>query len=151
MGDQINMLRLRRADSCGHCGNVVPDIQISSPGASLDREYERRSNARRSRVRARHPIIGGLLLALTDEPPSTRAFATGAEGERMVAAKLEKLCGEDLRFLHNRRRGPAARSGDIDHIAIAASGVYVIDAKHYKDAKVRVRQTAAASRPSVNS
>lgn len=113
------------------------EIQLSAPGASLEREYAKRVAARDQRVRERHPRIGGLLLALTDEPASTRVFAQGAEGERRLAAKLEKGC-DDVLFLHNRRLGPGARSGDIDHLAIAPSGVWVIDAKHYPGAKVDV-------------
>lgn len=59
------------------------------PGASLRREREKRVTAREGRVRAKHPRIGGLILAVTDEPASTRAFATGAVGEEKIAASLE--------------------------------------------------------------
>lgn len=44
-------------------------------------------------------------------------------------------------FLHNRRLGRGRRAGDIDHIAIAPTGVWVIDAKHYANTKVRVRRS----------
>ena len=115
----------------------LPDIQLSDPGASLEREYAKRVAARDQRVRERHPRLGGFLLAVTSEPASTRVFSQGAEGERRVAARLEKGCDEVL-FLHNRRLGPTARSGDIDHLAVAPSGVWVIDAKHYPGAKVDV-------------
>lgn len=49
-------------------------------------------------------------------------------------------------FLHNRRPGIGQRYGDIDHIAIAPSGIYVIDAKNYRNAKVRVAQPGIFSR-----
>ncbi|HSU74990.1 MAG TPA: NERD domain-containing protein, partial [Terrabacter sp.] len=49
-------------------------------GGSARREYERRRDARDQRVRERFPRIGGFLLAVTDEPQSTRAWDTGAEG-----------------------------------------------------------------------
>ncbi|MEZ5193697.1 MAG: nuclease-related domain-containing protein [Nocardioides sp.] len=88
-------------------------------------------------MRERHPRLGGFLLAVTSEPASTRVFAQGAEGERRVAAKLEQGC-TDVLFLHNRRLGPTSRSGDLDHLAVAPSGVWVIDAKHYPGAKVGV-------------
>ena len=65
-------------------------------------------------------------------------FAKGAEGERLVARMLEEKC-PDVLFLHNRQRGSRARDGDIDHIAVAPSGVHVIDAKHYEGAKVDVK------------
>jgi Nuclease-related domain len=122
-------------------------VEPGIPGASLEREYERRRQRRDARVRERFPHLGGVLLAISDEPESTKAFARGAEGERRLAAKMEKLSQGHALFLHNRRRGPGARSGDIDHIAVAPSGVFVIDAKHYADAKVRVRRTGGLFRP----
>ncbi|HQR28190.1 MAG TPA: nuclease-related domain-containing protein [Nocardioides sp.] len=122
-------------------------IETSEPGASLEREYERRVEAREKRVRERHPRIGGFLLAVTSEPATTAAFARGAQGERRVAARLEKSCGDQVLFLHNRRRGPGKRSGDIDHIAVAPSGVWVIDAKHYEGARVDVEVSGGLLRP----
>jgi hypothetical protein len=117
------------------------------PGASLLREYERRSAAREKRVREKHPRIGGFLLAVTSEPQSTTAFKTGAEGERRVAARLEKDAGEAALFLHNRRLGAGRRDGDVDHIAVAPGGVYVIDAKRYNDKKVEVRRSGGLFSP----
>ncbi len=43
-------------------------------------------------------------------------------------------------FLHNRRFGPGRRDGDLDHLAICASGVVVIDAKNHARARVEVRR-----------
>jgi hypothetical protein len=50
-------------------------------------------------------------------------------------------------LLHNRKQGLSAQSGDIDHIAIVRSGVYVIDARQYKGAKVTVRRTGGVLAP----
>ncbi|WP_157979746.1 nuclease-related domain-containing protein [Kribbella monticola] len=122
-------------------------MDIGRPGASLDREYQRRKQSRENRVRARFPRLGGVYLTLTGQPATTRALATGAEGERQVASRLEKACGDEVLFLHNRRLGKRRHDGDIDHLAIAASGIYVIDAKHYKDATVRVRRTGGLLSP----
>jgi len=124
-------------------------VEVGIPGASLKKEYQRRSDARTARIRGKHPKIGGLILALSDDPASTTAFAKGAIGEESVARRLEKYCGEAVLFLHNRRLGAARRDGDIDHIAIAASGVYIIDAKRYKDAAIEVRRTGGLFSPRV--
>jgi hypothetical protein len=43
---------------------------VGSPGSSLQAEYEQRSAAREARTRARHPRIGGFLLAVTNHPAS---------------------------------------------------------------------------------
>lgn len=118
----------------------VPDAGI--PGASLDAEYMRRKQLREDRIRrTKHPKIGGLVLALSSEPASTTAFAAGAAGERATATQLEKSCAESVLFLHNRRLNASSRRGDIDHIAITPSGIWVIDSKRYKDKKIEVRRT----------
>ena len=50
-------------------------------------------------------------------------------------------------FLHNRKLGPGRRDGDMDDVAIAPSGIYVIDAKRYQNAAVRVRRTGGLLSP----
>lgn len=122
-------------------------VDVGDPGSSLQAEFERRAAARESRVRARHPRIGGFLLAVFNEPATTTAFSTGAVGERRVAARLAELSGPGVLFLHNRLLGPGRRDGDVDHIALTAGGVYVIDAKRYKNAKVRVRRSGGLFSP----
>ncbi len=92
-------------------------------------------------MRAAHPRIGGLILALSEEPASTRAFKVGAEGERKAAQRIQDRCGPEVLFLLNRSLGRGRRDGDIDVIAIGPAGVHVADVKHYKDQKVEVRRS----------
>lgn len=115
--------------------------QRDAAGASAQRQYEKRSRRREEQIRARHPKLGGVILALTNEPASTRVWAQGAEGERAVGAKLDELIGEHVEVLHDRAMrlldGRSSKA-NIDHIAIAASGVWVIDAKtHHGELDVR--------------
>jgi hypothetical protein len=117
-------------------GPVAAAQDRGAAGASLAREHRRRRANREARTRAAHPRIGGLLLALRDAPQHERAFQQGELGERAVAVSLEKrTAAGPATILHNRRM-PGGR-GDIDHLAIAPTGVFVIDAKAH-DAKVRV-------------
>lgn len=106
-------------------------------GASARRAYERRRDARERRVRERFPRIGGLILALQGTPAHERVWADGAAGEQRVAGELTRRCGDAVRFLHDRAI-PGSRA-NIDHVAIAPSGVWVIDAKRYKG-KLRVEK-----------
>ena len=99
-------------------------------GASARREFERRKARREERVRARHPKLGGLILAMSDEPQSTRAWSTGASGEERLGARLDGIASPTVRVLHDRRI-PGSRA-NIDHIAVTASGVWVVDAKKYQ-------------------
>lgn len=107
---------------------VLADLDRGQPGRSLAREYERRRAARERRTRERHPRIGGLLLALGGEPQHQAAFHQGAQGEQAVAESLEKRTADGPAIMLHNRRMPGGR-GDIDHIAITPSGVFVIDAK----------------------
>lgn len=107
-----------------------------TPGASARREHERRRANREQRTRERHPRIGGALLALRDAPQHEKQWATGAAGEEAVAQSLARRC-PDVIVLHDRRM-PGSRA-NIDHLAIAPSGVWVIDAKRYKG-KIEVRK-----------
>jgi hypothetical protein len=83
----------------------------------------------KQRVRERHPKLGGLILALTDDPQGTTAWRTGARGEEVLGRRLDDLSGSGVRALHDRRI-PRSRA-NIDHIAISSAGVFVLDAKRY--------------------
>lgn len=107
-----------------------PPSAGAKAGGSAQHEYERRVARRERRIRQSHPILGGVILALSDEPQSTTAWAQGAAGERRVGELLDGLADEGVVALHDRRI-PGTKA-NIDHIAVTASGVWVIDAKRYE-------------------
>jgi len=107
-----------------------PELDTGTAGASARREHERRRANREKRVRERHPHIGGALLALRDDPTHEAVWARGAGGEEHVAVVLQNRLRPEAIVLHDRRI-PRTRS-NIDHIAVAPSGVWVIDTKRYK-------------------
>ncbi len=116
-------------------------------GESAQREFEQRRDKRQKRVRDRHPRLGGLILALSDEPQSTTAWAKGAKGERKLGEALDKLRSEQIVVLHDRQL-PGSRA-NIDHIVVAPSGIFVIDAKRYTG-KVELRTSGSIFRPGPN-
>jgi len=124
------------------------DVSDGVPGGGARREYERRSAKREERVRANHPRVGGLLLALTADPQSTTAWARGAVGEERLGATLTRLAGPGLRVLHDRRI-PKSRA-NIDHIVLCPTGVYVVDAKRYVDKRPQLRHEGGILRPRVD-
>lgn len=158
---ELRRLRLRFAGTCVLCGRALEKgcealyeqgtrtvrcidcqpqvaravIETGSAGASAHREYERRRIAREARVKARFgDLIGGVALALSGEPQSTRAWERGSIGEQKLAEALVGV--DDLIVLHDRRV-PRTR-GNIDHIVIAPAGVFVVDAKRY-EGLIRIR------------
>lgn len=150
-------LRLRYSGTCTQCGKSLPKGEqalydsstrtvrclvceappevskvIDDPGiagGSAQHEYERRKVARDARVKSQlGNILGGVVLAITEEPQTTRAWERGAVGEQKLAEALAGV--PDIKLLHDRRV-PQTR-GNIDHIVVAPAGVFVVDAKHYK-------------------
>jgi hypothetical protein len=67
---------------------------------------------------------------LSYDSQSTMAWAKGSEGEQRLAVHLVRTAGDRVVLLHDRKV-PRTR-GNIDHLAVAPSGVWLIDAKHYK-------------------
>jgi Nuclease-related domain len=107
-----------------------PAIEAGTAGRSARAEHDRRAAKRDARIEARWGSgrVGRFVKAVTSEPQSTRAWAIGAWGEEKLAEALAGIDG--LRVLHDRRV-PGTR-GNIDHIAIASAGVFVVDAKAYE-------------------
>lgn len=166
-------MRLRYAGTCVRCGTPLPageealydpsakkvrclqclgppiaaaqEIQLGTAGASAAREYERRKLAREERVKSRlGNRLGGVLLAATGDPQSTRAWARGAIGEQKLAEALAGL--DELMLLHDRRV-PGTR-GNIDHVVIGPPGVFVVDAKRYQGL-IRIRDRGGLFRSDI--
>ena len=110
-------------------------IDHGTAGGSAGRESERLVAKRAATVKDRYGNrLGSAILALTDEPQSTRAWARGAGGEEKLAATGRDLPG--IQVLHDRRV-PGTR-GNIDHVVVAPAGVFVVDAKRY-EGTIRIR------------
>jgi hypothetical protein len=109
-----------------------PESEQGVPGRSAQREYERRRDRRHRERPSRSRLLTALLGLSAAEKrrlAGDRQWANGARGEELLAESLAKRC-PNLALLHDRRM-PTGR-GNIDHIAIAATGVYVIDTKRYR-------------------
>lgn len=97
------------------------DFDRGVAGASGRREHELRSAKRRGRA-----------------PGEEATWAAGAIGEEILAVYLGRRFSDAEAIVLHDRRMPGG-FGNIDHLAIAPSGVHVIDAKRYKG-EVRVRR-----------
>lgn len=121
-------------------------VEAGTAGASARSEYDRRVAKRQERVRSAHPKLGGLILALSDEPQSTQAWQRGAVGEEKLGRSLDKLKERGALLLHDRRI-PGSRA-NIDHLVIGSPGVFVVDAKRYKG-RPQLRVEGGILRPRV--
>lgn len=121
---------------CPAVGRVESElIDPGVAGGSAIAKHDRLHGAREERVKGRlGTFLGGVALAVTDDPQSIRAWKRGAIGEQKLAEALGDV--EGLRLLHDRRV-PNTR-GNIDHLVVAPAGIFVVDAKLYKGS-IRLR------------
>jgi hypothetical protein len=123
----------RRKMSCIECPTSAihdpspPPLELGTAGASARREYERLHTKRDADLKARWgDRVGGWITRFADEPQSIRAWGIGARGEELLAGALRSV--PDLVVLNDRKVN--GTKGNIDHIAIAPAGIFVLDAKH---------------------
>ena len=116
-------------------------------GESARAEYARRKAKDEARIHASWGRFGKIAVALTPEKQSTRAWASGAEGEERVGARLDQLSSDCIRVLHDRRI-PGTRA-NVDHIVVTPSGVWVIDTKRYVGKAPEKRVEGGLIRPRV--
>jgi hypothetical protein len=113
-------------------------------GASAAAEGERRVARRVQRVNARYGPAAAAVAEHMAERDMSASWGKGSKGESRLAAFVAREVGEAVIALHDRQV-PGTR-GNIDHIFVAPSGVWVVDAKALKGALDR-RNAGTAWRP----
>jgi Nuclease-related domain len=124
--------------------HMDPRVGSGRAGTSARAEYERRKARDEERGRRRFGRLAPLVRVLAGPKPSTEAWARGAEGEELVGRRIDVAVGTRGVVLHDRRL-PGSRS-NLDHLVIVASGVWVIDAKHYHG-RLATRQVGGCFSP----
>lgn len=136
-----------RQATCLVCGSG-PELALQlagAAGASASQKYGRLRDRREREVKGvLGDTLGSAYLFFKDEPQSTRAWQTGASGEERLGRYFAKQLPESAVVLHDRRI-PGSRA-NIDHVVVAASGVWVIDAKLYRG-KVERRTVGSFWKP----
>jgi hypothetical protein len=108
----------------------LPELDRGVAGASAAREHQRRKLVREAKVTEARSVTSHLLAAKR-APREETAFRRGAQGELAVASYLERRTRTAPTILLHDRRMPRGH-GNIDHLAVAPTGVFVIDAKRYR-------------------
>ncbi len=122
-------------------------LDVGVAGAGAKREYERRK-AKDDAARAERSRVWRALNAFfyPDGRQTTHAWRVGAAGEERVAQALTVLVDEGHGYALHDRRIPGRRA-NIDHLFVGAGGVFVIDAKQYKNAEVTVERQGGLFSP----
>ena len=136
----------------------VAAVDFGIAGASAQRVFDARENRRKERLRRNWWVLAIMAVAcgtfagvvahklhtsvvlwaavgaalpvldLIRRPQHIDAWRSGAAGERAVGKMLEGLRGKGVIAIHDRR--VPSRRTNIDHIAVAPTGVFVVDTKN---------------------
>lgn len=106
-------------------------IDTGTAGAAAQQEYERRRAKHDAQIEDKwgEGRLGRFVKRVAAEPQSTSAYSKGADGERTVGGRIDDALAGNGFVLHDRK--VPGTKGNIDHIAIASSGTWIIDAKKY--------------------
>lgn len=125
--------RATKQVTCLACGGGI-EIALSAAGTaggSAEAIKDALVTGKVSQARSKYGDHAAAVAAkIAEREPSTNAWARGADGERRLAAFLERELGDRVIVLHDRVI-PGSRA-NIDHLVIAAGGVWIVDAKAYK-------------------
>jgi hypothetical protein len=124
----------RKTVTCLAC---LPDGQLDpgAPGASAAAEGARRVDRKVDQVRREHGDLAADVAREMAGRDAAASWGKGSEGESWLAGYIEREVGDRVISLHDRLI-PGTR-GNIDHIFISQTGVWVVDAKTYKGKVVR--------------
>ena len=114
--------------ACAPTNDVAPDAGVAGASAAL--EGARRRDKRIEEVRRKHGDHAAAVAEQMAERENAASWGKGSHGESRLAAWVAREVGDAVIPLHDRLI-PGTR-GNIDHIFIAPSGVWVVDAKAHK-------------------
>jgi Nuclease-related domain len=117
--------------ACG-CGADVDALARGVAGASAAARAEELEDRAIREARTRRGDHAAVVAAkVAQDDPSIRSWEKGAMGESRLAAWVEREVGSHVIALHDRII-PGARKANIDHLFVAPTGVWVVDAKSYE-------------------
>lgn len=116
--------------TCLACAPSETAIEAGTAGASAASEGERRKAKRIEQVRTQYGDYAAAVAEQVVGRETSETWGKGSAGESQLAAYVAREVGDGLIPLHDRLI-PGTRS-NIDHIFVAPTGVWVVDAKAYK-------------------
>lgn len=138
-GADLFLIPGTRVAVCPQCtaGEVAAGLDTGIAGGAASRIADGAARKHAERLLAAYPMLGSHLVANARPTANMHAWMRGADGERIVGRKLDIAAeGGRITVLHDRRM---PNGGNIDHLVIGPRRISVIDAKHYRQAKVTKR------------
>ncbi|MEV7681762.1 nuclease-related domain-containing protein [Streptomyces sp. NPDC088341] len=112
-----------------------PPAPPSPPAPADDLALNRPGTQLLGRLTDSPSWFGRLLLRLSGQEDASAPWRKGLAGERIVGAELDRLTARGWLALHSV---PLPSGADIDHLLIGPGGVYCLNTKHFRDARVWV-------------
>jgi hypothetical protein len=154
-------LRLRYAGTCSSCGISLSkgaeaiwnpadktatclacapggEIDAGVAGASAAAEGERRRDRKVDEARRKYGDHAAVVAEAMATRDTAATWGKGSQGESRLARYVAKELGDSVIALHDRVI-PGSR-GNIDHLFVAPTGVWVVDAKAGYEGKVVQRE-----------
>jgi len=122
--------REKKAATCLACVPSANAIQAGTAGASASSEGERRKAKRVQLVRTQYGDHAAAVAEQLVGRETAETWGKGSAGEAELAGYVTRELGDTVIALHDRLI-PGTRA-NIDHIFVAPTGVWVVDAKSYK-------------------
>ena len=125
--------RVEKKATCLACGGGI-DVALAARGEAgssavgMAAEFEERQTRRAREKWGDHAAAVAAKIAHDDR--DVRAWAKGGDGESRLAAFIDREVGDAVIALYDRVI-PGTRRANIDHLFVAPSGVWVVDAKAY--------------------
>lgn len=123
--------------TCLACAPAEGAPEPGTAGSSAASEGARRRAKKIEDVRRKHGDHAAAVAEQMAERDNAASWGKGSHGESRLAAFVAREAGDSVIPLHDRLI-PGTR-GNIDHIFVASTGVWVVDAKSYKG-KVEKRE-----------
>jgi len=129
-GAQAYWDRAEHKATCLACAPLPGEIDAGVAGASAAEEGARRKDKRVDDIRRRYGDYAADVAEEMAARDVASSWGKGSSGESRLASFVTREVGDSTIALHDRLI-PGTR-GNIDHIFVAATGVWVVDAKAYK-------------------
>ncbi|MEQ8437059.1 MAG: nuclease-related domain-containing protein [Ilumatobacter fluminis] len=117
--------------------DVQAGLDTGTAGSAATRKANAGSRKHAERLLKAYPMLGEYLNANAHKPAHVRSWIRGADGERIVGRKLDIAAQKGRLIVLHDRLLPSG--GNIDHIVIGTRRICVVDAKHYRNAKITKR------------
>ena len=129
-GTEAFWSREKKEAMCLACAPSDTAIAPDTAGASAASEGERRKAKRVEQVRRQYGDYAAAVAEQVVGRETSETWGKGSAGETRLAAYIAREVGDHAIALHDRLI-PGTKT-NIDHIFVAPTGVWVVDAKAYK-------------------